>query len=213
MKAFVKALFWLGMIAGVAFLIGWAFLFQAATAEDNSMAPNIIHGDRFLVYLYSDLSVGTPALCADPRDESKQVTGRILGLAGYTVGFTPGGLMINRIQTEQSVEGDYVLIDDRNTGAPQTVTYQNRIETVGMIHYRILWPTGALRSRVRNSREIEVPAESAYLIADNRAFGDDSRTYGPVKISSCIGRPLLVYRPAEVSGDAGSASRWFSIIR
>ena len=52
-----------------------------------------------------------------------------------------------------------------------------------------------------------------FLLADNRAFGTDSRVYGPVEISSCIGRPLLIYHPAESSGDAGRQTRWFNIIR
>jgi signal peptidase I len=213
MKSFFKALFWLALLLGVAFLIGWAFLFEAATATDNSMAPNLIRGDSYLVYLHSKLAVGSPVLCADPRDETKRVAGRVVATAGDKVSIMGGSLLINGHQTEHTVEGSYVLVDDRNTGAPQTVTLQDRIETIGMIRYHIIFPEGAYLARLRNARETSVRDGSVYLMADNRAFGEDSRTYGQVKISSCIGRPLLVYKPAEVSGDAGSSSRWFSIIR
>jgi signal peptidase I len=213
MKGLFKFLFWLVLILSLAYVVGWAFLFEAATAEDNGMAPNIIRGDEYLVYLYGGLDLGTPVVCADPRDESKRVTGRIVGAPGDLVKVSSGGLYINNTQAEHTVEGEYVLVDETVTGAPQTVTYQDRIETLGMIRYHILIPDSPLHFRTRNTREIEVAEDSFFLLSDNRAFGEDSRTYGLVKISSCIGRPLLVYRPAEVSGDAGSGSRWFSIIR
>lgn len=213
MKGFFKLLFWLALILSLAYVVGWAFLFEAATAEDNAMAPNIIRGDEYLIYIHASLDTGTPVVCADPRDESKRVTGRIVGRPGDKVSVSNGTLYINGTQTEHTVEGEYVLVDETVTGAPQTVTYEDRIETIGMIRYHVLLPDGAPRFRTRNMRETKVGADSFFLAADNRAFGEDSRTYGQVKISSCIGRPLLIYRPAEVSGDAGSGSRWFSIIR
>lgn len=214
MKGLVKLVGWAVVVFAVLFVIGWAFLFETHTAEDNSNAPNIIRGDQYLVYIHAPLDIGTPAVCADPRDDSQKVVGRIVGLPGDRVAYHKGGLYINDSQIEQTAEGDYVLVDDSNTGAPQTVELTERIETLGMIHYRILWPRGgAARSRLRNLREKTVPDESLYLLGDNRAFGEDSRTYGPVKISSCIGRPLLVYQPAESSGDAGAGNRWLSIIR
>jgi signal peptidase I len=213
MKGLLKFLFWVGLILSLAYVVGWAFLFESAEAEDNAMAPNIIRGDKYLIYVHAALDSGTPVVCADPRDETLRVTGRIAGMPGTKISLSNGALYINGTQTEHTAEGEYVLVDETSTGAPQTVTYQDRIETMGMIRYHILFPEGALRFRTRNMRETVVGEDSFFLVADNRAFGEDSRTYGQVKISSCIGRPLLIYRPAEVSGDAGSGSRWFSIIR
>lgn len=214
MKGLFKLVVWAAIVFAILFVIGWAFLFEAYTAEDNTNAPNIVRGDKYLVYIHAPLDIGTPTICADPRDESKTVAGRIVGLAGDTIAYHKGGLYVNNSQIEQTVEGEYILVDEGNTGAPQTVELTERIETLGMIRYRIIWPRGgAARSRLRNMREKTVPEDSVFLLGDNRAFGVDSRTYGSVKISSCIGRPLLIYQPAESSGDAGAGNRWLSIIR
>lgn len=212
MKGFLKLIFWVAVVAAILFVIGWAFLFEVHRAEDNTMAPNIVRGDEYLVYIHSNLETATPVVCADPRDESKKVVGRIIGLPGDKVSFSRAGLYINGTQVEQESEGEYILVDDTNTGAPQTVELRELIETIGMIRFRILWPESG-RSRRRYLREKTVPDDTFYLIGDNRAFGVDSRTYGPVKISSCIGRPLLIYKPAESSGDAGRGNRFLSIIR
>lgn len=214
MKSFFKFLFWIALLAGVLYVIGWAFLFEAHTAEDNVMAPNIVRGDKFLVYTRASLDTASPALCEHPDDEGQYVLGRIIGTGGDTVAFSRGNLQVNGSPVDTTVEGEYVLVDDRNTGAPQTVQLREQIETLGMIRYRIIWPRrGDRRSRRRRMRERTVPDGTFFLLADNRAFGEDSRVYGPVESSGCIGRPLLIYHPAETSGDAGSESRWFDIIR
>lgn len=214
MRGFLKVVLWAAIVIAVIYLIGWAFLFQDFTATDNNMAPNIIKGDNILVYLHSPLDTGTITICADPRDETKKVVGRIAGQPGDKISLIRGSFYLNGTQLDQTAEGDYVIVDDRNTGAPQTVELSERIETMGMIRYRVLWPRqGHVVARLRNVREQTVPAGSFFLLADNRAFGEDSRTYGPVKINSCIGRPLLIYQPAESTGDADSSDRWLSIIR
>ncbi len=214
MKGFLKLLVWVAIVGGVLFLIGWAFLFVSYTSDDNAMAPNIIRGDNYLVYTRASLTVGTPVVCEHPTEAGTKVVGRIVGGPGDRVSVQRGSLFINGNQAEHTVEGEYVLVDERNTGSPQTVQLTERIETIGMIRFRVVWPReGSSRSSRRSMREREVPEGTFFLFADNRAFGEDSRVYGPVQISGCIGRPLLIYHPAEGSGDAGSGARWFDIIR
>lgn len=214
MKSLFKLVVWLAIIAGILFLVGWAFLFEAHQAPNNAMAPNIIRDDKFLVYVHATLSSGTPVVCSHPDNEGEIVVGRIIGEPGDRVKIRQGAVEINGDSVEHTVENEYVLVDDRNTDAPQTLQLEERIETFGMIRYRIVVPQGGdHRSRRRMMREKTVPDDSFFLLADNRSFGDDSRVYGPVKISSCIGRPLLIYQPAESSGDAGNGSRWFNIVR
>jgi signal peptidase I len=210
----MRVLLWLGIIGGILFLIGWAFLFEAYTVPDNSMAPNLVKGDKVLVYLYSGLDRGSPVVCQHPNDASQKIVARIVGKPGDEVKLMRASLYINDSQAETSVEGDYVLVDEQETGSPRTVKLQERIETVGMIRYRILWPArGSALSNRRQMRQKRIRDGQYFLLADNRAFGTDSRVWGAVEISSCIGRPLLIYHPGRSSGDAGSGSRWFNFIQ
>jgi len=213
-QGFLRLLLWVGLILGLIALIGWAFLFESHEVPDNSMAPNLIKGDRVLVYILASFDTGSTAVCKHPSDSSKVVFGRIVGTPGDRVKIDRSSLYINNNQTETTVEEDYVLVDEQASGPPQTVKMQRMIETTGMIRYSILMPAASSRaSRRRAMREKRVDDGRYFLMADNRAYGEDSRVYGQVEISSCIGSPLLVYQPGEGAGDAASSDRWFSIVR
>jgi signal peptidase I len=43
--------------------------------------------------------------------------------------------------------------------------------------------------------EVKVPYDSVFVMGDNRSVSLDSRAFGPVKISSIIGRAVVVYWP------------------
>lgn len=214
MKSFLQVMMWLLIIVGIIAAIGWAFLFEVGTIQDNRMAPNILKGDHYLIYLLGSMDTGTVVECSHPKNAGQKVVGRIVASARDRVKIERSSLYLNDRQAETSVEGDYVLVDETIDSSPRTLEMQERIETLGMIRYRILWPKqGNQFSRRRRMREKSMDSDSVFLLADNRAFGEDSRTYGPVKLSSCIGSPLLIYQPGEVSGDAGDEIRWFDFIR
>ncbi len=211
MKSFLRVLLWVSLFVGIIAVVSWAFLFEVGSIEDNRMAPNLLKGDKFLIYLHGDLDTGTPVVCNHPKT-GRQIVGRIIAMPRDKIKIHRSTLYVNDHQAEASVEGSYILVDDTLDAAPRTLEMQERIETLGMIRYRIIWPKKGL-SRRRRMREKSTNSESVFLLADNRAFGEDSRSYGPVKLSSCIGRPLLIYQPGEASGDAADQIRWFNIVR
>jgi signal peptidase I len=46
-----------------------------------------------------------------------------------------------------------------------------------------------------NMRALVVPAGSVFVLGDNRAESDDSRSFGPILESSIVGKALFVIWP------------------
>lgn len=209
MKALLKALLWIGLVAGVAYLIGWAFLFKSHEAPDHFMAPNLVRGDRYLVFVRTDFFRGAAALCEHPREPGNLVAGRIVGMPGDRVGIERGSVVLNGRPLHSTAEGAFILVDDQAAGSPLTHQLSMLREVAGMNEYRVLWPE---RGSVRPMRPVTVPDGEYFLLADNRLQGVDSRAYGTVRAAGCVGRPFLIYRPGPSSGDADRARRWLSLV-
>lgn len=52
-----------------------------------------------------------------------------------------------------------------------------------------------LNSPMADMEPIKVPEDSVFVMGDNRSVSLDSRSFGPIKISSIIGKAVLIYWP------------------
>ncbi len=52
-----------------------------------------------------------------------------------------------------------------------------------------------INSPMQDMGEIKIPSDSVFVMGDNRSVSLDSRSFGPIKISSIIGRAIVVYWP------------------
>jgi signal peptidase I len=64
-----------------------------------------------------------------------------------------------------------------------------------------------LRSSVVD-RDVVVPADSYFVLGDNRNDSEDSRYWGFVPRSAIVGRPLLVYFTVPPAEELGGSSVW-----
>jgi signal peptidase I len=208
-KGLLKWLLWIVVLLAVAYVVGRLYVFDAAVATDNSMAPNIIRGDKFLVLVRGRINRGAPVVCDHPEIPGQKVIGRVVGFEGDSVQIQRQNLLLNQRQVKGTSEGDFVFVDDTVAGAPLTQELQLVREELGMIDYVTAWPK---RGKVRDTRPYVASDGQYFLLADNRLTGADSRAYGPVSAESCKGRAFLIYRPGPSAGDASQTRRWFKFI-
>jgi signal peptidase I len=151
----------------------------------NGMAPSMLMGDRVLVWKTQDLELGEPVLCEHPEQRGRYVLGRIVGRPGHTVTLERGVLRIDGDAPDREMQGTFVL-DDRELG--RHVTMQWAIEDILDHDHYVAWREG-------NPPEISRPVRVTrgyFLLGDNLSHrGEDSRSFGTVDESRCVGRVFM----------------------
>lgn len=212
MRGFIKFLIWLIIIVGIIAGLGKLFLFDIYTTQSNSMAPTIVSGDTFLVLKHFKPSRGSVVVCRDPRDPSQKVVGRIAGLPGEKVGLDRGILYINDEPIEQSALGEFKFTDNTKQ-IKNTYNFLLFQEKLGGHYFKIFVDPHRLQYQTRRAQNpIVVSPGHYFLVADNRVYGMDSRSYGQVKQSDCIGIAFFIIDPGPAAGDLSPKSRRFSFI-
>ena len=155
---------------------------EAFVVPSPSMSPAIQAGDRVLgnkaAYTRVDPQRGDIAIFRDPEQWRGNCIKRIVALAGDTVEVREGRLIING-----------GLLD--GPAGPGGGDGAEAIEVNPPARYRIL-PGGKA-----SSGPVTVPANSCYVMGDNRVRSHDSRDFGPVSLSTLVARVDYLYWPAD----------------
>ncbi len=108
MRLALKIAFWFAVLAALLFGIGVLF-FKVRTAPDDSMAPNLMAGDRFLLCYRCDVEKGDAVLCdhPDPTRKGVKILGRVVGMEGDRVEIRRGLLRVN--DSDKNVNTDSKL--------------------------------------------------------------------------------------------------------
>lgn len=168
------------LIVQAAVLLGLVMLFflRVPQVDGHSMAPQIDAGDHVVI--------NTLAYAV-----------RIEG---------PGEQPLRDIRLRPVARGDVVAFA-HGTGDDKRV-YLKRVvglpgETIA-IERGIVWVNGAMLVEsygpLRDSSDMRptvVPADSIFVLGDNRGDSDDSRAFGPIALPAVIGRAALVVWPLD----------------
>jgi signal peptidase I len=157
---------------------------DVVTVGHDAMAPTLIAGDTVIVWRDTVFEHGSMVLCHHPTNDARFVMGRVVGRNGTDITVDRGRLRI---------EGTFPAIDWRDQ-----VSFYDRAEHVQV---PMRWGIEHLGNDdhaifTREGRQLQVRPVSEYdglyLLNDNRTYvGEDSREFGPVPESRCIGRIFL----------------------
>jgi signal peptidase I len=194
------------LLAAILFaLFARTFLFQAFEVPSPSMEKTVLTGDRLLVnkFVYAPRSLdplvrllptraprrGDVIVFKFPEDPRRDFIKRIVGLPGETVAIRDKTVLVNG----RSMEEPYVFhSDDRVWPDDPSVPEEGR-----------------RRDQLPPQR---VPADSYFVLGDNRDTSGDSRFWGFLPAGNLSGRALLVYWSCEPRS-SGDPVGWRAAIR
>jgi signal peptidase I len=193
------------LIAAVIALILRQFVVEAFKIPSGSMIPTLDIGDHLLVnkFIYgpripfTDVRIfmgkepkrGEIIVFKFPKDESKDFIKRVIGLPGDKIEIKKGTLFINDKPVPVIEQAAH---DEQGQDADAPYDEKPRVfeERLGVITHQMQYLFD--QSDVDFGPRL-VPAESVFVMGDNRDNSQDSRFWGFVKYEKIIGRALIIY--------------------
>lgn len=167
-------------------LVFTSYIAQATQVPTESMKPTILVGDHFFLDKLAfpanypavlrpflprrSVSRGDIVAFKSPTDGNIPFVKRVIGLPGDTIEVRNKDLYINGTKMEEP----YKIHVDSTTYSPDA------------------WTPEELKIR-DNYGPVTVPADSFFVMGDNRDNSNDSRYWGFVTREELIGKPLFVY--------------------
>ncbi|HEY5056418.1 MAG TPA: signal peptidase I [Acidobacteriaceae bacterium] len=185
----------LTMLAVALFIL--TFTVQPFRIPSGSMEPTLLIGDFLLVekqagaegwpHIFAPLGVvrrGDIVIFHFPVDATMHLVKRVVGLPGDRIRLHEGRVYVNG----QTLDEPYAIY----TPAPEDsyrdeFPHLDRADPGVSAHWWV-----EMRSRVANG-ELTVPADSYFVLGDNRNDSEDSRYWGFVPSENIVGKPVLIY--------------------
>lgn len=171
----------------------------------SSMYPNVIAGDHIMVdrmaYKHSDPKRGDIIVFRYPKDESFYYIKRVVGIPGDTVTVTGPKVTVTGTQIAYSPLPDHELArfrtleTDVNLRNADASSYLK--ETLDTASYVIIYKNDSSTA----SESFTVPADSYFVLGDNRDFSNDSRFFGFVPRENVIGKSKFIWLHLAINED------------
>ncbi len=190
-----KTAFWLAILVGIFAVVMNFFFVKVAVVGHNAMAPTMVAGDQVVIWTKSAPDFGDITICADPRaNANRMVLGRVMGRAGFLLNTVREQLQINGQPVERDFQGT-VRVNDTLNGT--NLVLVKSIEKLGSTEHLVAERKG-FKMAMRNVKV----RRGLFLLSDNRSYiGEDSRTFGEVDPTTCMGKVFLRLKPAPDTGD------------
>jgi len=212
MKEFLKFLLWAVGILTVLLIIGRFTVYETGEAPDNTVAPALWKGDKFLVWKPGTPDRGAIVYCSHPVLAGQMIIGRVVGVPGDTIQIMGNELTLNGEPLHVESEGELKYID--------TVTSVNLIETPFNRKTQVIGGRTLdlifTKNGIDNANLPETKVKGGYfLLGDNRNLqlgAADSRDFGEVHPSLCKGKVIFIYKAVKGLGDPDKERRMFDFL-
>ncbi len=163
-----------------------------------SMFPTVSSGDMFLAnktaYKTEDPKRGDVVVLVSPQNRHQDWVKRVVAVAGDKIEIREGSLYINGERCQSSSVGQ------ASVESPDGIMHGDIVlEENGDAEYRIF--AGSMEGNRENFSmdfpPFTVPPYYCFVLGDNRNFSADSRTLGPIPLSTVKGRAEYIYWPAK----------------
>jgi signal peptidase I len=197
-----------GVLAGSGRELTKKHLVQAFRLPSGSMEPSLQLGDFIFVRMFrpsSHLHHGSIVVFESTEESGLKVIKRVVGLPGDTVAMRDGAFYRNGV----AVTEPYVIHED--PARREDPVHRARMRAWQVTHWTVSDTHSSYAPDLQSWGPIRVPADSLFLLGDNRDHSYDSRYFGFVPRDHIIGRPMFVYYSYDPSSPR--QWRWFSAAR
>lgn len=146
------------------------FVFIPIEINGSSMIPTLNPEDKVVANVYSNIDRFDIIVFRDEQDQP--VVKRVIGLPGEAIRYENDQLYVNQEPIDEPF-----------------------LEVPSLQAIRGDWTSDFLLSEV--TEESVIPADSYFVLGDNRRLSYDSRFYGPVPEEAIIGEVIMVFYPFE----------------
>lgn len=198
MKEAAKFVLWVVAILALVAGILRATKIDEIAVSDDRMAPTILAGDRVLLWRGATVEQGDIVVCANPVRPGEFVMGRVIATPGMQIGGDRRGLLVNGRPFDRDLRGQTRFVDQLAHG-PVNVRWGTRVSYTEAHEFMVR------ENYTFTIRPVRIPAGRAFLLSDYESMpGLDSRTFGPVEISTCLGEVFMRLAPSP-NGSTGEA--------
>lgn len=149
---------------------------------------------RFELVDWGDPRRGDIIVFRYPKDEQLHYIKRVVGIAGDTIRVKDNQIFVNGQAMERTYEDQYTFIDDdcRDEGTKRYIEHLDGVDHAiltnqGLPGMLADFPAG------RVGQEVTVPADSVFVMGDNRDNSEDGRKWGFVRYDQIKGKAHFVW--------------------